>query len=208
MNGKCAAFIQRISKPVAIQINAHIHTLTAVSAMPGDSQLVRSSQGEVASRSGTPRHSARRTRGIEPATFWLPVRWFYLLSHMPPRGKRNPASLCMLPAPWKPGPGRSRVPDVRPSEGCEFEPSRVRLRTRARHSTTHPLMNHMNYSNMSHWRKVSAEQRGSTTKETLKAVPSGSITSTHNQPRRLCVNEGGTRKHISPRVSHFTSDTA
>ena len=43
-------------------IHAHIHSLTAVSTTQGDSQLVRSSQGE-ASRSGTPPHSARRSRG-------------------------------------------------------------------------------------------------------------------------------------------------
>ena len=36
--------------------------------MQGDSQLVRSSEGEVLS--GTPRDS---TTGIEPATFWLPA---------------------------------------------------------------------------------------------------------------------------------------
>ena len=43
-------------------VHTHIHTPTAESTMQGDSQLVRSSQGEV-SRSGTPRHSARKSRG-------------------------------------------------------------------------------------------------------------------------------------------------
>ena len=43
-------------------IHEHIHTPTAESATQGDGQLVRSSQGE-ASRSGTPRHSARRSWG-------------------------------------------------------------------------------------------------------------------------------------------------
>ena len=41
-------------------VHARIHTPTAVSTPQGDRQLVRSSQGE-GSRSGTPRHSARRT---------------------------------------------------------------------------------------------------------------------------------------------------
>ena len=43
-------------------IHAHIRSLTAVSTTQGESQLVRSSLGEVFC-SGTPRHSARRSRG-------------------------------------------------------------------------------------------------------------------------------------------------
>ena len=43
-------------------IHAHIPPPTAESAPQGDSQLVSSSQGE-ASRSGTPPHSARTSRG-------------------------------------------------------------------------------------------------------------------------------------------------
>ena len=52
---------------VHTHIHTHIHTLTAVSAPQGDSQLVRSGQGE-ASRSGTtPPHSET---GIEPVTLF------------------------------------------------------------------------------------------------------------------------------------------
>ena len=39
-------------------VHTHIHTPTAMSTMQGDSQLVRSSQGE-ASHSETPRHTRR-----------------------------------------------------------------------------------------------------------------------------------------------------
>ena len=53
----------------------------AESPMRGDSQLVRRRQVEV-SRSGTPQRSARRSRGIELATFRLPTSTLYLLSHV------------------------------------------------------------------------------------------------------------------------------
>ena len=43
-------------------VHTHIHTTTSESTMHGDSQLIRSSQGE-ASRSGTSQHSARTSRG-------------------------------------------------------------------------------------------------------------------------------------------------
>ena len=48
--------------PKRLTIQSHIHTPTAESTTQGDSQLLRSSQGEV-SPSGTPRHSDRRSRG-------------------------------------------------------------------------------------------------------------------------------------------------
>ena len=71
-NGKWAAFIQGFSNQQPLKalyntashspIHAHIHLLTAISVTQGYSQPVRSSQGEV-SCSGTPWHSARRSRG-------------------------------------------------------------------------------------------------------------------------------------------------
>ena len=66
-NGKCTAFIQRYSNQWPLKamynidwhspINAHIHTPMARSAVQGDSQLIRSSQGEVPC-SGTPWRSS------------------------------------------------------------------------------------------------------------------------------------------------------
>ena len=56
----------------SIAQHSPICTPMVESTTQGDSQLVVGSQGEV-SRSGTPRHSARRSRGIELATFGLPV---------------------------------------------------------------------------------------------------------------------------------------
>ena len=63
--------------------------------MQGDSQLVRSDQGET-SHSGTPRYSARRSRGIELATFRLPVNPSYLLSYC------GPSPWSFIPRPIRP----------------------------------------------------------------------------------------------------------
>ena len=62
--------------------HADIHTPPAESTIQGDSQLVRSSQGEVPC-SGTPRHS-RRSPGIELATLQLPANPLYPLSYCLP----------------------------------------------------------------------------------------------------------------------------
>ena len=66
-------------------IHPFMHTPTAAAATQGDSQLVRSCQGEDVSLSGTPRHSDRRSYGIELATSRIPVNKLHLLlSHGPP----------------------------------------------------------------------------------------------------------------------------
>ena len=57
-------------------VHTHIHTLTAVSATQGDSQLVRSSQGEGVSLRDTSTLSEEEP-GIEPATFRLPADPLY-----------------------------------------------------------------------------------------------------------------------------------
>ena len=60
-------------------IHPFIHTLTPTveSTTQGDSQLVRSSQGEAS-------HTSTEEQGIEPATFRLTADPLYLLSHMQP----------------------------------------------------------------------------------------------------------------------------
>ena len=65
LNGNRSADIARSpssGRSKGFIIYPNIHTPTAVSTPQGDSQRVSSSQGE-ASRSGTPPHSARRSRG-------------------------------------------------------------------------------------------------------------------------------------------------
>ena len=93
VNGKWTALIQRFPKqwPLKVLFNVasdspmhthtHNHTPTGESTMEGDSQLVRSSQGEV-SCSGIPRY--HQEPGIELATFRLHLNSLYLLSQMPP----------------------------------------------------------------------------------------------------------------------------
>ena len=72
-------------------IHAHIHTPTTESTRQGDSQLVRSSQGEV-SCSRTPQHSGNRTSNLtvlpsQPTL--LPERHAAHLSHTCPRGSAD-----------------------------------------------------------------------------------------------------------------------
>ena len=93
MNGKRTAFIQRFSNQWPLKalydiashspVRAHIHTPTAESTTQGDSQLVKSSQGE-ASRStlrGRSRGSNQRPSGYQPTTALPPE------PHAAPMGK-------------------------------------------------------------------------------------------------------------------------
>ena len=70
--------------PICTHIHPIMHTFTqSCTHSPihtTKAESVRSSTVE-ASRSGTPRHSARRSRGIEPATFSSPADPLYLPSH-------------------------------------------------------------------------------------------------------------------------------
>jgi len=74
-------------KRFTVASHSPIHTMTAVPTIQRNNQHVRrSSRSE--SCSGTPRHLARRSPGIEPATFLFPVSRQPILPPelLPPRG--------------------------------------------------------------------------------------------------------------------------